>query len=385
MVQSEHGKSEPQNPNNVLNEAGSIVLKIGSSLVTGEDGSPRLSWLQSLAQEIADLQTLGKQIAITSSGAVAAGRRTLGLTGTLSLSQAQACSALGQAKLIDAWAGAFAPLKLNVAQVLLTLSDTEDRRRYLNARNTLLTLLDLGVVPVINENDTVATAELRYGDNDRLAAHAGQLIDADLLLILSDIDGLYTEDPNTSPKAQHIPYLAEVDHVHEAMASGPNAQVAIGQGGMATKLAAAKIATANGCATIIASGRKGYPIRAIKEGAKATIIGGKENRGSARKRWIANRLKPTGKIKIDAGAVGALKNGASLLAAGIVEVQGDFSRGDAVLLIGSDNAPVGQGLVSYDANEIVSELSRQRTDLPSSLGAGRRAAIIDRNNLVLKD
>ena len=372
-----------------------VVVKVGSALLidpASDDDIPvRKEWLAALARDLAGLRKAGKRVVVATSGAIAIGRSRLGLpAGPLRLDESQAASAAGQAALINAWGDAFAPHGLVAAQVLLTLDDTEDRRRYLNARQTLTTLLELGAVPVINENDTVATAEIRYGDNDRLAAHAAQLVGADCLIILSDIDGLYTADPSTDSAARHIPLVKEVTPDIEAMAGAPRPG-SPGSGGMATKLAAARIAGAQGCASIIAHGRDNQPIGALLSGARATVFLTATSPASARKVWIANRLKPAGEIHIDAGALAALRKGASLLPAGVTRCTGDFRRGDAVLLVGPDGRAAAQGLVGIDAADLARIAGKRSheiaTESPDDLQAfgARRALVIDRNNLVLKD
>ena len=389
-----------------------IVIKVGSALLIdpqSKDEIPvRRDWLAALARDIAWLGQMNKRVIVTTSGAIAIGRSRLGLNaGPLRLDESQAASAAGQAALIDAWGHAFAPHGLVAAQILLTLDDTENRRRYLNARQTITTLMDLGAVPVINENDTVATSEIRYGDNDRLAAHAAQLVGADCLIILSDIDGLYTADPSTDPGAQHIPVVDEITPEIEAMAGKPRAG-SPGSGGMATKLAAARIAAAQGCASIIAHGRANEPISALMAGARATIFRTAISPASARKAWIANRLKPAGEVHIDAGALDALHTGASLLPAGVTRCVGDFRRGDAVLLIDPAGRVVAQGLVGYDADELAVVAGKRLSEIDLSDRRGqkrqgapqdsrepaahdghppgvRRPLVIDRNNLVMRD
>ena len=366
-----------------LRESRRLVVKVGSALLCAEDGGVRASWLASLADDIAALRSEGREIVVVASGAVALGRRRLGLGGALKLEEKQAASAAGQAALAEAWGRAFASHDVHVAQILLTLDDTENRRRYLNARATVRTLIDLGALPVVNENDTIATSEIRYGDNDRLAAHAAQIADSDLLLILSDVDGLYTADPRRNPDAEHIPYVAAITPEIEAAAGGPNAGAGVGSGGMASKLAAAKIAGANGCAAIIAPGTAARPLSAVLAGGAATWFAPAKSRDSARRQWIAGRLKPAGDIVIDAGAARAVAGGASLLPAGVVSVSGAFARGDAVALKGPDGETIGQGLSAYHAREIKLIAGCKSGELETILGYRRRPAVIEKNDLVL--
>ena len=305
------------------------MIKAGSATLCSKAGDVNAAWLASLAEDIAKIRSAGVEVIVVSSGAVALGRDRLGLSGPLRLEEKQAASAAGQVRLAQAWQTAMAAHDIKIAQVLLTLHDTEDRRRYLNARATLRMLLDLGALPVVNENDTVATSEIRYGDNDRLAAHTAQIAGADALLILSDIDGLYTADPRNNSDAAHLDAVEEITPAIVKSASGPNSRRGVGSGGMATKVAAAKIAGANGCATIIASGDGDHPLAAVLDGARATLFRPSENKENARRQWIAGRIKPVGAISIDDGAADAVRRGASLLPAGVTAVEGDFKRGDA--------------------------------------------------------
>jgi len=288
---------------------------------------------------------------VVSSGAVALGRRRLGLTGrkSLTLPEKQAAAAAGQSLLMRAWEEAFEPHGIGAAQILMTRDDTETRRRWLNARATVETLLGLGVVPVVNENDTVVTEEIRYGDNDRLAARVAQLAGADLLVLLSDIDGLYTADPRRDPNASHLATIAEITPQIEAMASGANAASGVGTGGMATKIAAARIARAAGCATLITLGSRPHPLKAIEDGAKATLIEAGASPAAAYKAWIAGSLAPQGWLSVDAGAAAALARGKSLLAAGVRAVEGPFDKGDAVRVRDETGREVARGLIRYDS------------------------------------
>jgi len=359
-----------------------LVVKVGSAILCADDGV-RAEWLASLAAELAVLRKDGVEIVIVSSGAIALGRAQLRLGDGLRLDEKQAASAAGQAALAHAWQSAFAQIGLPVGQILLTLDDTENRRRYLNARATLRTLLDLGAVPVVNENDTVATSEIRYGDNDRLAAHAAQLVEADTLLILSDVDGVYDADPRSNSSANRLAVIDTITPDIEAAATGPNAARGVGSGGMASKLSAAKIAANSECATIIASGHVTAPLTHIREGGAATLIEANTSSPNARRRWIGGRIKPSGAVHIDAGAEKALRSGSSLLPAGVVSVDGEFSRGDAVSVIGPGDSVVGNGLSAYAARDIRLIAGRRSEDIEAVLGYKRRPAIIEKNDLAL--
>lgn len=379
-----------------------IVVKVGSAILCGEDDHARegaqnttaregaqnlilrAEWLSSLADDIAALRKKGCEVVVVTSGAIALGRKRLGLGRALRLDEKQAASAAGQAALAQAWQKAFAPHDIQIAQILLTLDDTENRRRYLNARATFRTLLDLGALPLVNENDTVATSEIRYGDNDRLAAHTAQLVESDVLVILSDVDGLYTADPRKDASARRIPLVDAVTPEIERAAAGPNMTAGVGAGGMASKIAAAKIAGAGGCASIIASGAVMHPLSEILKSGRATLIRASDNAENARRRWIGGRLRAAGKIEVDAGAARALAAGASLLPAGVVGVAGEFSRGDAVQVIGPGGAVVGQGLSAYYADELRKIAGRRSEDIEALLGYRRRPAVIEKNDLVLR-
>ncbi|MDP1738620.1 MAG: glutamate 5-kinase [Caulobacter sp.] len=327
-----------------------VVVKVGSALVVdAQAGTPARDWLAAFAADAARLRDRGQQLLVVSSGAVALGRRRLGLTRkALTLPEKQAAAAAGQSLLMRAWEEAFEPHGQAVAQVLLTRDDTEVRRRWLNARATVETLLALGVVPVVNENDTVVTEEIRYGDNDRLAARVAQMIGADLLVLLSDIDGLYTADPRRDPSARRLDRVSEITPAIEAMAGGANAGSGVGTGGMATKLAAARIARAAGCATVITLGARPRPLGAVEDGAPATLIEAAVSATAAYKSWIAGSLAPAGTLTVDAGAATALRGGKSLLPAGVTAVEGRFDKGDAVVVRGP-GGEIGRGLVRYDA------------------------------------
>jgi len=363
-----------------------IAVKIGSSLLVDETtGLINQVWLGSLAQDIASLTTSGKQILIISSGAIALGRGRLGLRkANLSLAEKQACAAAGQVVLTQTYEAVLDPLGLKTAQALLTLYDTEDRRRWINARATLATLLKLGAIPIINENDTVATDEIRYGDNDRLAARVAQMCGADLLVLLSDVDGLYDNDPNIDASAQHIPKIDEITPDIIAMGGDPNKERGTGSGGMATKLQAAKIATDAGCTVVITKGDKQNPLSVLASGTKnASWFLAKTNPVIARKQWIAGTLKPKGSLIIDAGAVRALTKGSSLLAAGLVRVEGHFERGDAVMILDEKDTEIGRGLTGYNANNSAAIKGLKSGDIEARLGYDGGATLIHRDNMVL--
>ena len=368
-----------------LSAARRIVIKVGSALVVdGETGEPDRAWLGALAPDAARLIKRGQQVLIVSSGAVALGRRRLGLTRrALDLPEKQAAAAAGQGRLMRAWEEAFEPSGLQAAQVLLTRDDTEMRRRWLNARATMETLLDLGAVPVVNENDTVATEEIRYGDNDRLAARVAQMIGADLLVLLSDIDGLYTADPRANPDARHIAVVDELTPEIEAMAGGSNAAAGVGTGGMATKITAARIAQGAGCATLITLGKRPAPLQAVEDGALATLIEPSQSPSAAYKSWIAGSLAPQGSVTVDAGAVTALKAGKSLLPAGVRKVEGRFGKGDAVVVRGPDGREVARGLSRYDAVEAEKIMGLNSAAIEGLLGYTEGPTLIHADDLAL--
>jgi len=328
-----------------------IVVKVGSALLVGADGADR-AWLAAFAADVARLRARGQQVLVVSSGAVALGRRRLSLAKrALTLPEKQAAAAAGQSALMRAWEEALEPLGIHAAQVLLTRDDTEVRRRWLNARATVETLLALGVVPVVNENDTVVTEELRYGDNDRLAARVAQMIGADLLILLSDVDGLYTADPRRDPAAEHLPRVTRLTPQIEAMAGGANAGAGVGTGGMATKLAAARIAAAAGCATVITLGARPSPLQALEDGDRSTIIEPSTTPAAAYKAWIAGSLAPAGALVVDEGAAQAVRRGKSLLAAGVRRTEGRFDKGDAVVIRDEAGHEIARGLVRYEAED----------------------------------
>ncbi len=365
-----------------LGPARRIVVKAGSALLA-EDAP---GFCRRLAADLSALRGRGCEVLLVSSGAVALGRGRLGLKprARLSLDEKQAAAAAGQGVLVATWGEALGPHGLTVAQVLLTRDDTEVRRRWLNARATLDTLLRLGAIPVINENDTVATEELRYGDNDRLAARVAQMVRADLLVLLSDVDGLYTADPRRNPSAAHVPVLDAVTPQAEAMAGGANATAGVGTGGMASKLAAAAIAREAGCETLIASGRAGGdggPLLALERGeARSTRVRATASPRAAYKAWIAGRLDPRGAVRVDAGAVRALLAGRSLLPAGVTAVEGAFGKGDAVRVLGPDGREVGRGVVRVDA-EVARRAVGVRSGDPEGLEG--RPELIHRDDLAV--
>ncbi len=365
-----------------LQEARRLVIKVGSALlVDSRTGRLNRSWLETLADDITAAAKRGQQVIVVSSGAIALGRRHLGLaTGKLRLDESQAAAAVGQIRLARAWQEILEDRGLAVAQVLLTLDDTEDRRRYLNARATLNTLLGLGAVPVINENDTVATTEIRYGDNDRLAARVAQMASAECLVLLSDIDGLYTADPGKDPNAAFIPEVREIDARIDAMATGPTSGV--GSGGMTTKVAAARIAVGAGCSLCIASGHRNHPLAAIEDGERCSWFLPTASPVATRKQWIAGTLKPSGILNVDTGAAGALRNGKSLLPAGVVSVTGQFGRGDTVSVM-YQGAEIARGLVAYQSSEAQMIAGRRSSEIETLLGYVGREEIIHRDDLVV--
>lgn len=360
-----------------------IVIKVGSSLIVGEDSALRRAWLASLAEDIASLKKTGKQVIVVTSGAVALGRVQLGLTAksALELEEKQAAAACGQIELFTAWRDAFAKYGLGIAQLLLTADDSIVRRRYLNARNTIETLLELGAIPIINENDTVATAEIRFGDNDRLAARVAQMAGADALILFSDIDGLYSADPNTNPKAEFIREVKELSADIERMAGGSASN--IGSGGMVTKLAAAKIAMAAGCHMLIARGTGEHPLKALQDGGRATHFHAQGNPLSARKHWIAGSVHPAGSVVIDDGAARALQSGKSLLPAGVVDISGQFDRGDAVVIKDRQGKIIGKGLISYASEDAIRIMGKKSQDIEQILGFRRKDVLIHRDDMVL--
>jgi glutamate 5-kinase len=359
-----------------------IVIKVGSSLLVDlAAGSLKRAWLDGLAVDIAALHKDKRDLLVVSSGAIALGRAVLRLpAGNLKLEDSQAAAAVGQIALARAWAEALGAHGLTAGQVLVTLGDTEERRRYLNARSTIAKLLEWRNVPVINENDTTATTEIRYGDNDRLAARVATMMSADLLVLLSDVDGLYDKPPSERG-AKRLDVVARITPAIEAMAGNPASELA--RGGMRTKVEAGKIATSAGTHMVIGSGHVDHPLRAMIDGAPCTWFLTLANPVTARKKWIAGSLEPHGALVIDAGAVRALRSGKSLLPAGVIKVEGGFERGDAVLVRGPDGAEVGRGLIAYDAGDADKIKGRSSADILSILGFGGRTEIIHRDDLVL--
>jgi glutamate 5-kinase len=360
-----------------------LIVKIGSALlVEQESGAIHRKWLDALADDVAALRAKGTEIVIVSSGAIAVGRRHLGLTHhRLKLEEKQAAAATGQIRLAHAYQEALARHGITVAQVLLTIEDTEARRRHLNARSTIAALLKLGVVPVINENDTVATSEIRFGDNDRLAARVAAMILADALVLLSDIDGLYTADPKRDPDAELVPVVEAITSDVEAMAG--EALPGYSSGGMVTKLAAARIATQAGCRMAIADGRQLNPLAALAKGASATWFMPQLQPLTARKQWIAGALKPVGTLTVDEGASAALEAGKSLLPAGIVAVAGAFERGDAVIVADKAGREIARGLSAYSAADAERIRGHKSREIETILGYRGRDEMIHRDDLVL--
>ena len=360
-----------------------IVVKVGSSLLVDSDaGEVRASWLAALAADLARLHGEGRELLIVSSGAIALGRGRLKLPrGALKLEESQGAAAVGQIALARIWSEVLGHHGIGAGQILVTLQDTEERRRYLNARSTIAKLLEWRVVPVINENDTVATNEIRYGDNDRLAARVATMASADLLILLSDIDGLYDAPPGAKADAKHIPVVERITGEIEGMAGAAGSELS--RGGMQTKIEAGKIATQAGTHMVIASGRISHPLKAIAEGARSTWFLTGANPVAARKKWIAGSLEPKGTLTIDAGAVAALKSGRSLLPAGVIRVDGNFARGDAVIIRGPDGAEVGRGLVAYDAADAEKIKGRSSADILSILGFAGRTEMVHRDHLAV--
>jgi glutamate 5-kinase len=376
-----HSSTEPKTPS--LKDFRRIVVKVGSSLlVDSSAGGLKRQWLTSLAADIAGLHKGKRDVLVVSSGAIALGRAVLKLpAGALKLEDSQAAAAVGQIALARAWAEALGTHDLTAGQVLVTLGDTEERRRYLNARSTIAKLLEWRSVPVINENDTVATNEIRYGDNDRLAARVATMMSAELLVLLSDIDGLYDKPPGAESGARLVPIVARITPEIEAMAGASGSELS--RGGMLTKIEAGKIATTAGTHMVIASGRVQHPLQAIGDGASCTWFLTPANPVTARKKWIAGSLEPRGALIIDAGAVKALRGGKSLLPAGVTKVDGQFGRGDAVIVRGPDGHEVGRGLVAYDAEDAEKIKGHSSADVLLILGYTGRTEVIHRDDLVL--
>lgn len=365
-----------------LKEYKRITVKIGSALLVDRSTGLKRDWLASIADDIAALSEAGCEVLVVSSGAIALGRTVLGLgKRALKLEESQACAAVGQIALAGAWSDELGRNGLKSGQVLVTLGDTEERRRYLNARATISTLLKMKAVPVINENDTVATSEIRYGDNDRLAARVATMMGADLLVLLSDIDGLYTAPPARDPDAEFIPLVERITPDIEAMAGAAASELS--RGGMRTKLDAGKIATAAGTAMIITAGTRLSPLGAIDRGERATFFKPSANPVKGYKTWIAGQLEPAGRLVVDAGAVRALLSGKSLLPAGVTVVDGNFSRGDTVAIINPAGREIARGLVAYDAADAVRIAGLKTDEIADVLGYEARSAMIHRDDLVV--
>ena len=366
-----------------LARARRVVVKIGSALLV-EKSTSRVNraWLETLAADVAKLRARGQEVILVSSGAIALGRRQLGLSaGRLRLEESQAAAAVGQIRLAHAWKEVLEQHDFTVAQMLLTLGDTEERRRYLNARSTLETLLKLGAIPVINENDTVATAEIRYGDNDRLAARVAQMASADCLVLLSDVDGLYTADPGVDASARYIPEVTRITPEIEAMAGGSASDV--GSGGMTTKVLAGKIALAAGCNMCITIGRERHPLARLESGARCTWFVAQTSPKTVRKQWIAGLLQPAGTLHVDDGAAQALRRGKSLLPAGVTRVDGRFDRGDAVVVRDAQGLELARGLCAYSGEDARRVCGRRSQELEAILGYRGRDEMIHRDDLVL--
>lgn len=365
-------------------QARRLVIKIGSSLLANsETGALKSAWLKALADDVAALCREGKQVIIVSSGAIALGRRALSLpAGALNLEENQAAAAVGQIDLAHAYEENFKAWDIVAAQVLLTLGDTEERRRYLNARNTMETLLRLGAVPVVNENDTVATAEIRYGDNDRLAARVASMMSADCLILLSDVDGLYSAPPNSGRQGEFIREVEDITPEIEAMAGDTGTELS--RGGMVTKIEAARIAGAAGTHMVITQGNELNPLKRLAEGERCTWFLAHSTPVASRKRWIAGALEPTGALILDAGAVSALGAGKSLLPAGVKQVEGHFHRGDAVVIRDSEGQEIGRGLCAYSHGDAARIIGHKSSEISDILGYRGRTELIHRDDMALK-
>ncbi|CAN7408499.1 glutamate 5-kinase [Rhizobium sp. LjRoot98] len=359
-----------------------IVIKIGSALLVDRKSGLKKQWLNAMCADIAALRAKGVEVLVVSSGAIALGRSVLDFApGALKLEESQAAAAVGQIALARAWSESLSADEIVAGQILLTLGDTEERRRYLNARATISQLLKMGAVPIINENDTVATTEIRYGDNDRLAARVATMTGADLLVLLSDIDGLYTAPPHLDPDARFLETIAEITPEIEAMAGGAASELS--RGGMRTKIDAGKIATGAGCAMIIASGKVDHPLSAIGEGARSSWFAPSGSPVTARKTWIAGQLLPAGSLSIDAGAETALRSGKSLLPAGVRQVTGLFSRGDTIAILSAEGREIARGLAGYDADEARQIAGKKSAEIAVILGYAGRAAMVHRDDMVM--
>ena len=365
-------------------KAGRIVIKIGSALLFDPaKGEARKDWMRALAEDVAKLRAQGAQVVLISSGSIALGRRHLGLTArSIRLEEKQAAAATGQVELAQLWSEALADVGLRAGQILLAPDDTETRRRHINARATIQTLLDLGVVPVVNENDTVTTYEIRFGDNDRLAARVAAMVSADLLILLSDVDGLYTANPHRTDTARHIADIPEI--TPDILAMGGDANAEFASGGMATKLAAARIATEAGADMVICKGSASRPVTALLDGARYSLFHRRTSPKKARKNWIAGALDPKGQIVVDKGAQSALLKGKSLLPVGILRLSGQFDRGDLVQIINAEGIELGHGLAGYATAEAEKIKGQKSQVIETLLGYEGRAELIHADDLVLR-
>ncbi len=371
-----------QGSRKVLTDHRRIVVKIGSALLVDREKGLKTTWLDAICDDITALKAHGIDILVVSSGAIALGRTILNLSpGPLKLEESQAAAAVGQIALARAWSESLSRTGINAGQILLTLGDTEERRRYLNARATISQLLKIGAIPIINENDTVATSEIRYGDNDRLAARVATMTAADLLVLLSDIDGLYTAPPQLVPEARFLDNISSITPEIEAMAGGAASELS--RGGMRTKIDAGKIATSAGCAMIIASGKDDHPLHAIDNGTRSSWFAPSDTPVTARKTWIAGQLQPAGTLTVDHGAEQALSKGKSLLPAGVVAISGHFHRGDTVAILDIVGYEIARGLAGYDADEARQIAGRKSSQIEAILGYPGRAAMVHRDDLVM--
>ncbi len=360
-----------------------IVVKIGSSLLVDQRDGLKTAWFESLSQDLAELASRGTEILVVSSGAIALGRKILDLQqGQLKLEESQAAAAIGQIALGRAWSDYLGRHEIKVGQILLTLEDTENRRRYLNARNTISTIIKWNTIPIINENDTVATSEIRYGDNDRLAARVATMMSADLLVLLSDIDGLYSAPPKDNPDAKFIHKVDAITPEIEAMAGSAGSELS--RGGMVTKIEAGKIATNAGTAMVIASGMQAHPLTTLDQTGHGTWFKPGTNVTTARKKWIAGQHEVCGAVIVDAGAISALERGKSLLPAGVTHIEGKFQRGDMVTIINDEQKVLGRGLITFDADDAIKVLGQHSSKIASILGFERKPEIIHRDDMVLE-
>ena len=370
--------------NNLIKSTRLVVIKIGSALIVDPaTGKARAGWMRDLAADVASLRAAGTQVVLISSGSIALGRQHLSLpAGAIKLPEKQAAAAIGQVELAQLWSNALQAHDMRTAQILLAPEDTETRRRHINARTTIQTLLELGFVPVVNENDTVTTYEIRFGDNDRLAARVAGMISADLLILLSDVDGLYTKNPHQSEDAEHIPEITQIDEDIMALGGGANAEFA--SGGMATKLAAARIATDAGADMVICKGSAARPVAALLDGARYSLFHRRTSPKKARKNWIAGALDPKGQIVVDKGAQSALLKGKSLLPVGILRLSGQFDRGDLVQIINAEGIELGHGLAGYATAEAEKIKGQKSQAIETLLGYEGRAELIHADDLVLR-